>query len=210
MTQDSTSGQREMESSSSSSPGQMCQNQYGYGQSLPEAGSRSDETIVNDPSTTSSAPCESESPCCSKETCGCCCDIASSQQSGCSQWDQIYPGQQQHIFPVPMGVDPSTGFPIYCYSTPLNYQGNAMYSMPGMQMDESQREAVARTTGKLVRNVKLHQNLQRKIVIQMGIVLHFIKVLTIWTWRPLCKSTRRVFSNAMPLHNKVSVINKQP
>nr|AAV37045.1 AT09606p [Drosophila melanogaster] len=139
MTQDSTSGQREMESSSSSSPGQMCQNQYGYGQSLPEAGSRSDETIVNDPSTTSSAPCESESPCCSKETCGCCCDIASSQQSGCSQWDQTYPGQQQHIFPVPMGVDPSTGFPIYCYSTPLNYQGNAMYSMPGMQMDESQR-----------------------------------------------------------------------
>ncbi|KMZ00393.1 uncharacterized protein LOC6738558 isoform X1 [Drosophila simulans] len=136
MTQDSTSGQREMESSSSS-PGQMSQNQYGYGQSLPEAGSRSDETIVNDPSTTSSAPCES--PCCSKETCGCCCDIHSSQQSGCFQWDQTYPGQQQHIFPVPMGVDPSTGFPIYCYSTPLNYQGNAMYSMPGMQMDESQR-----------------------------------------------------------------------
>ncbi|KRK01956.1 uncharacterized protein LOC6534226 isoform X1 [Drosophila yakuba] len=142
MSQDSISrnicGQGEMESSSSS-PGQMPQNfnQYGCDQSLPDAGSRSDETIVNDPSISSSAAYEC--PCCSKDANGCCSQIGTGQQTGCSQWNQANLGQQEQIIPVPMGVDPSTGFPIYCYSTPLNYPGNAMYSMPAMQMNESQR-----------------------------------------------------------------------
>ncbi|XP_043648455.1 uncharacterized protein LOC122616931 isoform X2 [Drosophila teissieri] len=143
MTQDSISrnicGQEVMESSFCS-PGQMSQNcnQYGqYGQSLPEAGSRSDDTIVNDPSISSSAAYEG--PCCSKDACCCCSQEETGQQSGCSQWNQANLGQQEQIIPVPMGVDPSTGIPIYCYSTPPSYPGNAMYSMPAMQMGGSQR-----------------------------------------------------------------------
>ncbi|XP_070071580.1 uncharacterized protein [Drosophila takahashii] len=129
-------GQGQMESPSSSSQNSSY---YGYGHSLPEIGSGSDETIVNGrPSAPTLAA--SENPCCSKDSCGCCCRSRDSgQQNACCHCDQGVSGQAQQLMPVPIGVDPSTGFPIYCYSTPGNYPGNAMYSMPVMQMDQGQR-----------------------------------------------------------------------
>jgi len=128
-----------MESPSCSTQ-QMSQNSsyYSYGHSLPEVGSGSDETIVNRPSAPTLTACENT--CCSKDSGSCCCQIRESgQPNGFCHCNPGNPGQEQQLMPVPMGVDPNTGFPIYCYSTPGNYPGNAMYSMPAMQVDQMQR-----------------------------------------------------------------------
>jgi len=111
---------------------------YSYGHSLPEVGSGSDETIVNRPSAPTLTPCGNT--CCSKDSCGCSCQIRESgQPNGFCHCNQGNPGQEQQLMPVPMGVDPCTGFPIYCYSTPGNYPTNPMCSMPAMQVDQMQR-----------------------------------------------------------------------
>ncbi|XP_052844481.1 uncharacterized protein LOC128257490 isoform X2 [Drosophila gunungcola] len=124
-------GQGYLESTSSSSS-KMSQNgsYYSYGQSLPELDSASNETIVNEPRTDSGCV----GPGCAKDSCTYC------QKANSGLEQQFNLGQeQQHMMPVPMGVDPRTGLPVYCYSTPVCYSGNAMYSMPNMPMPQSQR-----------------------------------------------------------------------
>ncbi|XP_016979891.1 uncharacterized protein LOC108045176 isoform X2 [Drosophila rhopaloa] len=141
-------GQGQLESASSSS-GEIAQagSFYSYGKSLPEVGSESNETIVNEPRADTSSACVSSE--CSNDSCNYCCSMRQpSQPVGSCHYEQRNPGQehqlnlgQEHqMMPVPMGVDPSTGFPIYCYPAPMNYPGNAMYSMPVMQMDPNQAQ----------------------------------------------------------------------
>ncbi|XP_016955227.1 uncharacterized protein LOC108028094 [Drosophila biarmipes] len=132
-------GQGQVESPSSSTQ-QMSQNSsyYSYGHSLSEVNSGSDETIVNRPS--GPTVTTGENSCCSKDSCGCCCRVRDPvQQTGGCHCDQGSPGQGQQLLPVPMGVDPSTGFPIYCCSIPGNYPGHPTYSVPAMPMDQSLR-----------------------------------------------------------------------
>ncbi|XP_017111758.1 uncharacterized protein LOC108135522 isoform X2 [Drosophila elegans] len=120
--------------SASPSSSEMSQNgsYYSYGQSLPELDSASNDTIVNKPMADSPVGCVS--PGCSKDSCTYC----QKANSGLEQQFNLCQ-EQQHMMPVPMGVDPRTGLPVFCYSTPVCYSGNAMYSMPDMQIPQSQR-----------------------------------------------------------------------
>ncbi|XP_017071985.1 uncharacterized protein LOC108108442 [Drosophila eugracilis] len=134
------SGAQNQRESPTCSLGRMSQDSgyYSHGRSMPVVASGSDETIVNQPREAAQTPFES--PCCSKDSCGCCYRMRDpGQQAGCSHGDQGNPGQEQQLMPVPMGIDPSTGFPIYGYTTPGSYLDNAMYSMPVMQQNQQQR-----------------------------------------------------------------------